>query len=117
MEGVAPALKPEWLDVAAETFETEFAVGADGILSTVRKALGIEMVERMRSSVGALGYDAAHDTFVDRLQAGIIDPTKVVRVALENAVSVAGVLLLTEATLIEIPEPPAAASGGPSPDM
>jgi chaperonin GroEL len=71
----------------------------------------------MRSSAGALGYDAAHDTFVDLLQAGIIDPTKVVRVALENAVSVAGVLLLTEATLTEIPEPPAAASGVPSPDM
>jgi chaperonin GroEL (HSP60 family) len=40
---------------------------------------------------------------VDLLETGIIDPTKVVRVALENAVSVAGVLLLTEATLTEIP--------------
>lgn len=41
------------------------------------------------------------------MEAGIIDPTKVVRIALENAVSVAGVLLLTEATMTEIPEPPA----------
>jgi chaperonin GroEL len=43
---------------------------------------------------------------VDLVEAGIVDPTKVVRVALENAVSVASVLLLTEATLTEIPEPP-----------
>ena len=64
------------------------------------------VVERMRSSAGALGYDAARDSYVDLLEAGIIDPTKVVRIALENAVSVASVLLLTEATLTEIPEPP-----------
>ena len=43
--------------------------------------------------------------YVDLIEAGIIDPTKVVRVAIENAVSVAGVLLLTEATLTEVPEP------------
>lgn len=75
------------------------------------------VVERMRNSAGALGYDAARDTFVDLLQAGIIDPTKVVRIALENAVSVAGVLLLTEATLTEIPEPPAPSPSVPSSDM
>jgi chaperonin GroEL (HSP60 family) len=42
--------------------------------------------------------------YVDLVEAGIIDPTKVVRLALENAVSVAGVLLLTEATMTEVPE-------------
>jgi chaperonin GroEL len=42
---------------------------------------------------------------VDLVEAGIIDPTKVVRIALENAVSVASVLLLTEATLTEVPKP------------
>ena len=47
----------------------------------------------------------ARGQYVDLVEAGIIDPTKVVRVALENAVSVASVLLLTEATLTEIPEP------------
>jgi chaperonin GroEL len=41
---------------------------------------------------------------VDLIEAGIIDPTKVVRLALENAVSVAGVLLLTEATMTEVPD-------------
>ena len=50
------------------------------------------------------GFDAARKEYVDLVEAGIIDPTKVVRIALENAVSVASVLLLTEATMTEIPE-------------
>jgi chaperonin GroEL len=54
-----------------------------------------------------VGFDAARGIYVDMIEAGIIDPAKVVRVALENAVSVAGTLLLTEATLTEIPEPKA----------
>ena len=62
------------------------------------------VVERMRGGSGTFGYDAARGEYVDLVEAGIIDPTKVVRVALENAVSVASVLLLTEATLTEIPE-------------
>jgi hypothetical protein len=53
---------------------------------------------------GNYGFDAATNTYVDLVEAGIIDPTNVVRVALENAVSVAGVLLLTEATMTELPE-------------
>jgi chaperonin GroEL len=63
------------------------------------------VVDRMRSGSGAYGFDAGKGVYVDLVEAGIIDPTKVVRVALENAVSVAGVLLLTEATLTEVPEP------------
>jgi len=62
------------------------------------------VVNRMLTSEGALGFDAARKEYVDLVQAGIIDPTKVVRIALENAVSVASVLLLTEATMTEIPE-------------
>jgi len=58
----------------------------------------------MRSSGGATGFDASTGKYVDLMEAGIIDPTKVVRMALENAVSVAGVLLLTEATMTELPE-------------
>jgi len=70
------------------------------------------VVNRMLTSEGNLGFDAARKEYVDLVQAGIIDPTKVVRVALENAVSVASVLLLTEATMTEIPEKekPASAS-------
>lgn len=63
------------------------------------------VVDRTRTQPTNNGFDAAKGTYVNLLEAGIIDPTKVVRVALENAVSVAGVLLLTEATLTEIPEP------------
>ena len=62
------------------------------------------VVARMLGGEGNLGFDAARKEYVDLVEAGIIDPTKVVRVALENAVSVAGVLLLTEATMTEIPE-------------
>jgi chaperonin GroEL len=62
------------------------------------------VVMRMVSSEGNLGFDAARKQYVDLIEAGIIDPTKVVHVALENAVSVASVLLLTEATMTEIPE-------------
>ena len=62
------------------------------------------VVEKMRAGSGNYGFDAARGVYVDLIEAGIIDPTKVVRVALENAVSVASVLLLTEATLTEIPE-------------
>jgi chaperonin GroEL len=64
-------------------------------------------IEKIRSLTGNanLGLDAATGRYLDLVEAGIIDPTKVVRVALENAVSVASVLLLTEATLTELPEP------------
>jgi len=62
------------------------------------------VVARMTAGTGAAGFDAARKEYVDLYEAGIVDPTKVVRVALENAVSVASVLLLTEATMTEIPE-------------
>jgi len=68
------------------------------------------VVDRMRQGKGNFGFDAARGVYCDLVEAGIIDPTKVVRVALENAVSVASVLLLTEATLTELPEPKPAAS-------
>jgi chaperonin GroEL len=62
------------------------------------------VVARMRESTGAMGFDASRKVWVDLVEAGIIDPTKVVRMALENAVSVASLLLLTEATMVQLPE-------------
>jgi chaperonin GroEL len=62
------------------------------------------VVDRMLNGTGAVGFDAARKQYVDLFEAGIIDPAKVVRMALENAVSVASVLLLTEATMTEKPE-------------
>jgi chaperonin GroEL len=70
------------------------------------------VVDRMRAGTGNLGFDAARGVYCDLVEAGIIDPTKVVRLALENAVSVAGVLLLSEATMTEEPEPPAKVAPG-----
>ncbi|MBS9718084.1 chaperonin GroEL [Pseudohalocynthiibacter aestuariivivens] len=64
---------------------------------------GVVVAQSMNSKKN-VGYDAATNTYVDLVDAGIIDPTKVVRIALENAVSVASVLLLTEATMTEVPE-------------
>jgi chaperonin GroEL len=64
------------------------------------------VVERMRAGQGNLGLNAATGEYVDLIESGIIDPTKVVRLSIENAVSVAGVLLLTEATLTEIEDEP-----------
>jgi chaperonin GroEL len=63
------------------------------------------VVNRMRTGTGAEGFDAGRKVYVDLVEAGIIDPTKVVRIALENAASAATLLLLTEATLTEVPEP------------
>jgi len=62
------------------------------------------VVNRMREGTGSMGFDAATKQYVDLVEAGIIDPTKVVRIALENAVSAASLLLLTEATLTEAKE-------------
>jgi len=66
------------------------------------------VLDRMLNSTGNQGFDASRKVFVDLLEAGIVDPAKVVRIALENAVSVAGVLLLTEATMTEKPDKPEA---------
>jgi chaperonin GroEL len=59
------------------------------------------VVDRMRHGTENTGFDAATGEYVDLMETGIIDPTKVTRIALENAVSVASTLLLTEATLTE----------------
>jgi chaperonin GroEL len=65
---------------------------------------GGSIVGKMREGKGNFGFDAAAEKYVDLVEAGIVDPAKVVRLALENAVSVAGTLLRTEATMTEIPE-------------
>jgi chaperonin GroEL len=62
------------------------------------------VLQRVRAESGNLGYDAATDTYVDMVKSGIIDPTKVARVALQNAASVAALMLTTEALITELPE-------------
>ena len=82
------------------------------IESPIRKIVenaGLEgslIVDKVRNAKTASeGFDAAKEEYVDMVKAGIIDPTKVTRVALENAASVAGLLLTTEASVYEKPEP------------
>ena len=75
------------------------------------------VVAKMLEGKGNFGFDAARNAYVDLVEAGIIDPTKVVRVALENAVSVASVLLLTEATMTDLPEPKPEAPNAPDMSM
>lgn len=74
------------------------------------------VVARMLGETGSIGFDAATNAYVDLYEAGIIDPTKVVRIALENAVSVASILLLTEATLTDIPDRNAPSMQPPLPE-
>jgi chaperonin GroEL len=71
------------------------------------------VVERSRNGSGFFGFDARDRTFGDLGELGIVDPTKVVRAALENAVEIAGVLLLAEATVVDIDDRPA----NPMPSM
>ncbi len=67
-------------------------------------AEGSIVVAKVRDEDGAFGYNAQTDTYEDLVQAGVIDPTKVVRTALQNAASIAGLLLTTEAVVVERPE-------------
>ena len=71
------------------------------------------VVGRMLASSGNEGFDASRKTYVDLMASGVVDPTKVVRIALENAVSVASVLLLTEATMTEAPDAKTQPAAGP----
>jgi chaperonin GroEL len=90
-------------------------------LRTIVENAGLEgsvVVAKVAEGKGNFGYNAKTDEYVDMLKAGIIDPKKVTRVALENAASVAGMILTTECALIEIKEEaPAHSHGGGMPGM
>jgi len=99
---------------------TDEAVGA-GILKKALEApcrmivnnAGLEesvVVNKIKESKGSNGFDARHEEYVDMLKAGILDPTLVTRTAVQNAASIAGLLLTTEATVSDKPEPPSAAA-------
>lgn len=121
-EGIVPGAGLSLLRATARIAREEAAADGDERtgLSILRHALeaptrqiaknsGLDagvVVQRMLESEDAVGLNAATGQYVNLVEAGIVDATKVVRTALENAVSVASVLLLTEATLTEIPEPP-----------
>ena len=74
---------------------------------------GAVVIEEVKKSKGANGYDVATGQYVDMIKAGIIDPTKVTRSALQNASSIAGLLLTTECMITELPEKKEAAPAMP----
>jgi chaperonin GroEL len=103
----------------AETFQGDEATGVrivakalDEPLKWIAQNAGYEgavMVQQVERETGNIGLNAATGEFEDLLKAGVIDPAKVTRSALQNAVSVASLLLTTEAVVADKPEPPAAA--------
>jgi chaperonin GroEL len=91
-------------------------------LRTIVENGGLEgsvIIEDVRKASQNVGFDAAGEQFGDMFELGIVDPVKVSRVALENAVSVASLMLTTESVVGEIPvkEPPRPAGGGMEDDM
>ncbi len=76
-------------------------------LRTIADNAGVEgsvVLQRVRNSKGSIGYNARTDKFEDLKKAGVIDPTKVTRIALENAVSISGMVLTTEVVINDKPE-------------
>ncbi len=89
-----------------------FARALEEPLRQLANNAGVEgsvIVEKVRETDLNIGYNAMTNTFEDLIAAGIIDPAKVVRSALQNAASIAGMVLTTEALVVEKPEPPAPA--------
>lgn len=75
---------------------------------------GSVICEKVKNSDTGVGFDVMNENYVDMMEAGIVDPAKVTRSALQNAASIAAILLTTEAVVADIPEPePAAPAGGP----
>jgi chaperonin GroEL len=107
-----------------ETNEEE-AVGVNIVRKSLQEPLrwiasnageeGSIVLDKVRNNKGAFGFNAATGEFEDLIKAGIIDPTKVVRTALQNAASVAGMMLTTEATVSEKPEEKGAGGMPPMP--
>ena len=74
---------------------------------------GSVIIEKVKNSEAGMGYDALHDEYKDMVKAGIVDPTKVTRSALQNAASVAATFLTTEAAVAEIPQKEVPMPGAP----
>ncbi|MBL4824849.1 MAG: chaperonin GroEL [SAR324 cluster bacterium] len=118
------------IDAVAKTVKSikqhDQKVGAEIVLKALETPLrqivanaGLEgalIVDKVKASSTNVGFDAAEETYTDMIAAGIIDPTKVVRTALENAASVAGLLLTTEAGIHDAPEEKSGGMPG-APDM
>ncbi len=112
----------------AETLEGDEKTGAKVILKALEAPLyyisanagleGAVIINKVRESKPGIGFDAASEEYVDMVEAGILDPVKVTRSALQNATSVASTLLTTESVVADIKEPaPAMPAGNPGMGM
>lgn len=126
-EGIVPGggttlihLAPQLEKWAAENLQGEEFTGAMIVNRALYAPLiriaenagqnGAIIAERVKEKEFNIGYDAAKDTFVDMFEAGIVDPAKVTRAAVQNAASIAGMVLTTECIVADKPEPPKAKS-------
>jgi chaperonin GroEL len=125
-EGIVPgggvALLRAQSTLAGLKLNDEQAIGVRIVRRAIEEPLrqisanaGVEgsiVVDKVKNATGGFGYNAANDTYEDLIAAGVIDPTKVVRTALQNAASVASLMLTTEALIAEIPKDEKASGGG-----
>ncbi|MCG8566418.1 MAG: chaperonin GroEL, partial [Desulfobacterales bacterium] len=123
-EGIVPgggvALVRSIASLADMDVDGEEKLGVEVISRAIEEPLrkiadnaGVEgsvVINKVKESEGAFGYNARTDVYEDLIEAGVIDPKKVVRFALQNAASVASVMLTTEAMIAEIPEEGGAAA-------
>jgi chaperonin GroEL len=120
--GVALLRTAKALDAAIATLEGDEKLGAQIIRRAIEAPLkqlcfnaGVEgavVVQAVLAAKGANGYNVATGAYEDLVKAGVVDPTKVVRTALQNAASIAGLLLTTECIITDAPEKSAAPGGG-----
>ena len=121
--GVALVRAVPAVDKLTKTLEGDEKIGAQIVLRSLEEPLrqivanageegAVVVAKVLESKDSHFGYNAATGTFENLVKAGVIDPTKVTRTALQNAASIAGLLLTTEALVVEIPEPKAAAPAG-----
>lgn len=128
-EGIVPGggttlahLAPQLATWAAENLKAEELIGATIVERALAAPLkrivdnagqnGAVIAERVKEKAFDVGYDAANDTFVDMFEAGIVDPAKVTRSALQNAASIASMVLTTECIIADKPEPKDGAPAG-----
>lgn len=117
------------LDKLVEELEGEMQIGAKIVRKSLEEPLrqiainagleGAVIIQRVMSEDPEIGFDALNEKYVNMIETGIVDPTKVTRTALQNAASIAGVFLTTEAAVADIPatEPAMPGMGGGMPGM
>ncbi|MGE5626910.1 MAG: chaperonin GroEL [Solirubrobacterales bacterium] len=131
-EGIVPGGGTAFINIIPEiekldSSDSDIKVGIDIIRKSLEEPVrqiafnaGLEgsvIIEKVKHSEAGIGFDALKEEYVNMIKAGIVDPTKVTRSALQNAASVASTFLTTEAAVVDIPEKNAAPMGAPGMGM